>query len=250
MKRYLLFLLSVLLVACAPASNPATEPAQGGKGSVVTEVKVIEQSNQFEEGGTLVAILDADHSSLAVIGASFLEGLDVKAGDILAVSHAGIFLESYPEQFGSVQKVEKVREEPDQVGLVYRQYEERAKADPVLVQGISELGLNIKQAENLSEIEKRAILWKFESQGLTIFEGTMDELTQQGMIDEQLFWKDDKGAFFEFVTKEVGDDKTKVVFDTRLWRTGMASLGSEGVTATWADGEWTEDGGSHYISMK
>ena len=255
MKKIGILFLAFLLIGCTnPAGEtteaPGTEPTEVTEESVVSEVKVIEKSDIFEEGGALVALLDPKHSTLATLSAVQLGGVEAKPGDVLTVTHAGIFLESYPEQFGSVQKVEKAREEPDQVGLVWGVYEIFAKADPVLVDGIIELGLDLKNAHNLLEIEKRALLWKFESVDRTVIEGTFEELKEQGYITGELSWKEGKGAFFQFSTTTVNEEKTELVFDTRLWKTGMASLGSDGVTAKWENGTWTQEGGSHYISKR
>lgn len=247
MKRYLFFLVTILLVACAKPADPVTEPVDE---SIIIEVKVIEMNDLFNPGGALVATLEEPHGSLAVLSQTQLDGLEVKPGDILAVTHDGIVLESFPVQFGSVRKVEKLREEPDQVGLICRQFTSRAEADPALTEGSVELGVDIRNADNLREIEKRAVLWKLESQEFTIIEGTFDELKEQGYILPVLAWKDNKGSFFRFATREVNEDKTKVVFDTQLWVSGKASLGSNGVTAIWEKGVWTETGGEHYISER
>lgn len=93
--------------------------------------------------------------------------------------------------------MEKVREEPDQFGLVMTVFDALAE-DSALLSGIAKIGVDLSEADNLTEAEKRALLWQWESQREEeILPGTFDELAEQGEIDkENLVWEE--GVLFSF----------------------------------------------------
>lgn len=254
MKKWMVLLVAAFLIGCVKPDvqtpGDSETPVETGEDSVVTEVKVIRAVDIFQPGGMLVVTMDPDHETLAVLSNEYTKDETVKPGDVLAVTHAGVFLESYPEQFGSVHGVEKVREEPDQTGLVTKIFDEFSESDPALVQGIQKIGVDLSQADNLSEIEKRAVLWHIGNKAeAELIEGTYDELVAQGHIDDEILAFED-GVFFEFIVNESNTDKTELNYDTRLWASGTGALYSQDVDAVWENGAWTLTGGSHFISVR
>ncbi|MGI6440928.1 MAG: hypothetical protein GX291_08515 [Tissierellia bacterium] len=260
MKKILILFVLVILVGCTPTDTPGseapgtekpegipTEPA--AEDTVVTEVKVMMPVDVFNPGGLLAVTLEPEHSTLVVLPARAVETMEVKPGDVLAVTHAGIFLESYPLQFGSVKEVEKVREEPDQFGLVMTVFDALAE-DSALLSGIAKIGVDLSEADNLTEAEKRALLWQWESQREEeILPGTFDELAEQGEIDkENLVWEE--GVLFSFAANAADAAKKELTYEAQMWRSGTGAVGTKNAKAVWENGAWTRTGGEHYVSKQ
>lgn len=262
MKKWIAFVLAALLLtgcttgktpeATEPQTEPTTaepitDPGEETEKLEVLKVKVVltdEDDGVFRPGDALVVTMNETGGSLAVLSREQRNNLDVKPGDILEVTHIGVFLESHPQQFGSVRNVEVIGNEPDRVGLVMQVFDEFWKAQNRDKEPET-LAVDLSPATAWMTGEKQAVIWSLtERTEAYILESTFDQLVEDGQIDkEKLVWNGN-GVLFEFVIQEEPEEG-KIVFDAKLWRGGTDSLFSEGVTAVWKDGKWETSGGTH-----
>ncbi len=92
--------------------------------------------------------------------------------------------------------------------------------DPALREKISYIGFDLSSTSLTGE-EKAALMEEFAgSRKLEPLEGTFEELTEAGYIDEEnLYWED--GCLLTITEKE--SDEQGVTFDAQIWRSGLGA---------------------------
>ncbi|MBR5533231.1 MAG: hypothetical protein IKU62_00060 [Ruminiclostridium sp.] len=183
-----------------------------------------------EEDGTLL-LAQADGRKADVFTASCREAdirfqdpsrTEIEDGDLVVIGFDGDIMETYPAQLGEVEAVWVQAEGFDDTAqLCLEVFQDLAEEDAALAHGAQMIGLDLSQTA-LSPAEQSAVALLLEwDTGLTVVQGTMEELGDQGYIDmENLYWEE--GYFLSFTETERTD--TSLTFSAQLWKSGLGAL--------------------------
>lgn len=228
MKKYLCLLVLCLgLTACNQRDLPLEETVEfvAPPGASSLSCRVME-----EKDGSLV-LAQVDGGKAAVFTASCREAelkfedpgrTKIEEGDLVEVIFDGGIQETYPAQLGSVLEVWVKAEGFDDSAMLYLDvFKDMVGEDSALAHDAQMIGLDLSQtALSPAEQSAAALLLEWDT-GLTVLEGTMEELAAQGYIDmENLYWED--GYFLSATEKERTD--TGLTFSAQLWRSGLGAL--------------------------
>ena len=245
MKKLLLILVLCLgLTACNEQDLPLEETVEfiAPPGAAVMTCRVMAE----EEGSLLLA--KADGGKADVFTASCREAevrfedparTEIQEGDLVEIIFGGDIMETYPAQLGNVQEVWVWAEGfDDTANLCLEVFEDLAEEDAALAHGAKIIGLDLSQTA-LSPAEQSAVALLLEwDTGLTVVQGTMEELGDQGYIDmENLYWEE---GYFLSVTEEERTD-TSLTFSAQLWKSGLGALFYADCTTTRTpNGPWSD----------
>lgn len=193
------------------------------------------------------------------------ETAGLQNGMLLAITHGGIILETYPAQFGDVREILVPDSGMDNLCELYlKVLDDLWEVDPALNADITELGVDLSSTR-LSESEQAAVALSFgEAHGLFPIQGTYRELAEQGYINqEQLYWEN--GCLFSITEQDLqsveesgnsgtsspvpGAQKT-LTFNAQKWRSGTgAYFFTDCTSIRSASGTWDSyTVGGHAIS--
>ena len=245
MKKWLLILVLCLgLTACNEQDLPLEETVEfiAPPGAATMTCRVME-----EEDGTLL-LAQVDGGKADIFTASCREAdvrfqdstrTEIQAGDLVVIGFDGDIMETYPAQLGEVQAVwVQAQGFDDTVALCLEVFGDLAEEDAALAHGAQMIGLDLSQTA-LSPAEQSAVTLLLEwDTGLTVVQGTMEELGDQGYIDmENLYWED--GYFLSFTETERTD--TSLTFSAQLWKSGLGALFyADCTTARTPNGPWSD----------
>ena len=172
----------------------------------------------------------------------------IQPGDLVQVGCSGAVLETYPAQLGDVEGLLVKAEGFDDLCALYLTVlQDLWGEDSALNEGVVQLGLDLSQTR-LSPAEQGALgvalSWQLD---LPVLQGTMEELTDQGVIDgENLTWAD--GLLLSI--READPAAQDLTFTAEKWRGGLAAYLYTDCTAHQTrDGSWSEyTVGAHAIS--
>ena len=131
-------------------------------------------------------------------------------------------METYPAQPCGVEEIWVWADGfEDTAVLCLEVFEDLAEEDAALAHGAKIIGLDLSQTA-LSPAEQSAVALLLEwDTGLTVVQGTMEELGDQGYIDmENLYWEE--GYFLSFTETERTD--TSLTFSAQLWKSGLGAM--------------------------
>lgn len=243
----LALLLALTLAGCG--QEPAEQAAPSGQAQVTCRVVA-------DQEGTLV-LARADGTGHDVYALSLADTpvryedpdqTAVQPGDLVQVGYSGAVLETYPAQLGGVEGLLVKAEGFDDLCALYLTVlQDLWGEDSALNEGVVQLGLDLSQTR-LSPAEQGALGvalgWQLD---LPVLQGTMEELTDQGVIDgENLTWVD--GLLLSI--READPAAQDLTFTAEKWRGGLAAYLYTDCTAHQTrDGSWSEyTVGAHAIS--
>ena len=228
MKKWLLILVLCLgLTACNEQDLPLEETVEfiAPPGAATMSCRVMEE----EDGNLLLAKVDGGKAALFTTSCKDVQvkyqdptRTEIQAGDLVVIGFDGDIMETYPAQLGEVEAVWVQAEGfDDTAALCLEVFEDLAEEDAALAHGAKIIGLDLSQTA-LSPAEQSAVALLLEwDTGLTVVQGTMEELGDQGYIDmENLFWED--GYFLSFTETE--RTATALTFSAQLWKSGLGAL--------------------------
>lgn len=216
MKKYLCLLVLCLgLTACSQRDLPGEETAEfiapPGAATMTCRVMVEEDGSlilaETNEDGSLIL---AETSKADVFTASCQEAevkfenparTEIREGDLVEIIFDGGIMETYPAQLGSVLEVwVKAEGFDDSAALYLEVLDDMVGEDSALAHDAQIIGLDLSRtALSPAEQSAAALLLEWDT-GLTVLEGTWEELVEQGYIDgENLYWED---GYFLSVTEE------------------------------------------------
>lgn len=236
----------LLLTGCGPASSPAASPSDPSTPALSGPVDSPPWFATYRvvDGADSGTLLLAEYGGSGVFRLE-VQDLEVDApiedGQLINIYFEDI-LETYPAQFGGVSKVEHTETaRDDRCGLYLQVLEDLWNTDPGLNDDITELGVDLSQAGDLSESERAAVAWRFgELHGMVPLTGTWEELCDQGYIDEDLLiWE--QGCLFTV-------KGTAESFSGEKWRSGLGAYFFLDCTGTGRGGVWSYAIGAEAIS--
>ncbi len=237
MKKLMLIALALALLAglaaCAKAEPPAEE--------TTLRVKIIEVNDRSllvaEEGGDLYTV----GTENAEITTSVL----LKPGMTVEISYGGDVAESYPMQLTGATRISSVADGGDLVGLYLQIAEDLWRdAEGGLTFDIDTVAFNLSEAQNLSRGEKNALLYLASGKfGYETVEGTIDELREQGYIEDMWF---PHGVLFNFYNMTFEGDS--FAFAAQIWRSGEGAIIYGECKASLTNGIWSYEPGGWAIS--
>ena len=245
MKKLLLILVLCLgLTACNEQDLPLEETVDFTMppGAAAMTCRVMEE----EDGSLLLAKADGGKADIFTTSCKDVQvkyqdpaRTEIQAGDLVVIGFDGDIMETYPAQLGNVQEVWVWAEGFDDTAVLCLEvFEDLAEEDAALAQGAKIIGLDLSQTA-LSPAEQSAVALLLEwDTGLTVVQGTMEELGDQGYIDmENLYWEE---GYFLSVTEEERTD-TSLTFSAQLWKSGLGALFYADCTVTrQPNGPWEE----------
>lgn len=122
-------------------------------------------------------------------------------------------------------------------------------SDKVLNNDMDVIGLDLSGALNLSDDQKAAVSDAVaEKYGMTVVNGTWDELADKGYIDrDKLLFAD--GALISVTADEKSVKDDSFTFDAEKWRSGTGAIFYTGCRAArGSDGSWSWEPGGFAIS--
>lgn len=169
----------------------------------------------------------------------------IQPGKIVAVSHSGMVMETYPAQIAPVQI--QLKDEPvSAVSLYTKVLEELYKEDPGLNENIRILAFDFTKAASLTPAEKSALCyWMGTVYQKETLEGTFEQLCQEGYIDKEAMYFPD-GLLFS-ISDTVAENGT-VKFSVSKWRSGLGAYGWNNCTAQRGEAGWAYETGDAWIS--
>ncbi|MBR2491483.1 MAG: hypothetical protein IKB65_08390 [Ruminiclostridium sp.] len=228
MKKYLCLLtLCLLLTACNQRDLPGEETAEfiAPPGAATMTCRVMEE----EDGTLLLAQVDGRKYDVFTTSCRDVEvkfedpaRTEIEEGDLVEIIFDGSVMETYPAHPSGVEEIWVWADGYDDTARLYLEvFEVMVEEDSALAHDADLIGLDLSET-TLSPAEQSAaaLLLEWET-GLTVLEGTWEELVDQGYIDgENLYWED--GYFLSATEKERTD--TGLVFSAQLWRSGLGAL--------------------------
>lgn len=156
-------------------------------------------------------------------------------GMIVEIGFDGTVLETWPAQI-HVDSVTVKERQTDYFTLYYQILEDILREDEGLNSDVSKFGFDLSGVTALSEAEKDLLSFEFSSaHEMEALQGTVQELMDEGIIDEeQLYWED--GVHFKIEEEKVEDGK--VEFSVEKWRSGLGAVGYENTASKDANGQW------------
>ena len=228
MKKWLLILVLCLgLTACNEQDLPLEETVEfiAPPGAATMTCRVMEEEN----GNLFLAKVDGGKADLFTTSCKDVQvkyqdpaRTEIQAGDLVVIGFDGDIMETYPAQLGEVEAVWVQAEGFDDTASLYLEvFADMAEEDAALAHGATTIGLDLSQTA-LSPVEQSAVALLLEwDTGLTVVQGTMEELGDQGYIDmENLYWEE--GYFLSFTETERTD--TSLTFSAQLWKSGLGAM--------------------------
>ena len=228
MKKWLLILVLCLgLTACNEQDLPLEETVEfiAPPGAATMTCRVMEE----EEGTLLLAKVDGGKADLFTASCKDVQvkyqdptRTEIQAGDLVVIGFDGDIMETYPARLGEVEAVWVQAEGfDDTAALCLEVFEDLAEEDAALAHDAQMIGLDLSQtALSPAEQSAAALLLEWDT-GLTVLEGTWEELVEQGYIDmENLYWEE--GYFLSLTETERTD--TSLTFSAQLWKSGLGAM--------------------------
>ncbi|MBQ2926203.1 MAG: hypothetical protein IJE03_05190 [Ruminiclostridium sp.] len=245
MKKLLcLLLLSLTLTACNQRDLPLEETEEfiAPPGAATMSCRVMEE----EDGSLLLAQVDGRAWDVFTTSSREVEvkfedpaRTEIEEGDLVEIIFDGTVMETYPAQLGNIQEIWVWADGFDDTAMLYLEvFEDMVEEDAALAHDADMIGLDLSETA-LSPAEQAAAALLLEGEtGLTVLEGTWEELVDQGYIDgENLYWED---GYFLSATETQRTD-TGLTFSAQLWRSGLGALFySDCNTGREVNGPWEE----------
>lgn len=184
-------------------------------------------------------------SILENAGGQAIEIKDLKPKMIVDLTWNGMVQESYPAQFSYDRLKDTGETGSDTLTLYKHLIEELAAVDPGLNDGIKQSYFDFTKIDTLSDAEKEGLAYMcgsyFNVWGSL---ATREELAADGILDPQ------KGLVDSILItiEEISVEENTIKLNAEKYRSGTGAYYFHDVTATYKDGEYTYEIGSHMIS--
>lgn len=167
---------------------------------------------------------------------SLVELKDVVPGMLLGISYDGNILESYPCQLGEVGYVYTAGKQEVLADFYFALVDLIYQQDPALNDGITEITLDLDGVNNLSQIEKQALIYLVYNQyGKEVYQDNREGLLANGALDTN-------GTHYEngvlIKITDTGVQNGTFTFTLEKWRSALGAIGAHGATANKIDGAW------------
>lgn len=234
-------LLALTLWACGDRDLPAgsSRPPESSSPSVSASAAVMEMKLCTVNGQRVRGVSLSEPYSEAYDFSCTPEqvtgGETLLPGMVVEIGFDGTVLETWPAQI-QVDSVTVKERQTDYFTLYYQILEDILREDEGLNSDVSKFGFDLSGVTALSEAEKNLLSFEFASaHQMEALQGTVQELMDQGIIDEeQLYWED--GVHFKIEEEKVEDGK--VTFSVEKWRSGLGAVGYENTASKDANGQW------------
>ncbi len=267
MKVLPIILIMVILSGCGVAdtsnkgSNPIVKKQTGSnkddkvgdkvhfKGEILQNKERLlvapdPKSNEFKSSDKMsVGLTDAVVTNMQ---GKKMKVEDLKTGDIIEITYNGVIMESYPAQIGafSVKLVGHNKITDGYLAMIDDIYQE----DSGLNGNIKMIAVDTSGWTGLEANAKKIVLERMNLKyNLDIKEGTMDELSAQGIIDKKnLIFKD--GILITISHMQLSKDNDEISYSISKWRSGTGAIGSDNARAKWNGKAWDIKKGDVWIS--
>lgn len=250
---YSIFALAILLLICsacgegAPAGTPSSSipAASVSSGSAASlEVKICSVTNNTVRGvgaGGQEEAYSFSYTKEQLTGAE-----ELLPGMVVEISFDGNVMETWPAQI-QVETVTLKERQTDYFSLYKKVLDELYEEDSGLNNGAEYFGFDLAEVSALSTGEKALLAFDFSTEhNATPLEGTLQELMEQGYVnEEELYWEN--GVHFTINEEKIEGDT--VSCSVRKWKGGLGAVGYP-VRATWEEQEgWSfEEMGTVWMS--
>ena len=269
------YLCLCLLASCAAGAGGSTGISAEDQEENTTFCRVVSEEGGTlllaEMGSTAVFTLPLEEQDMTLDGEDFDPSAPGAygalpagslAGTTVQVTHQGGFRETWPVQFSEVTALAFSTEEFNDLCVLYRQVlEDLWAVDEGLNNDLTEVGVDLS-GTSLSYTERMAVAYDFGiDHGVTVVEGTWEELLERGYItgepiegsDDALFYQWEDGCLFTieesdepvvFSMPSLGPGEAvpgydAVRFDAKKWRSSLGAYVFSGCTAV-------SDGAGHW----
>lgn len=217
-----------------------TEVIDVNSDNVILNCKVVSKENN----SLLVMGLTDSYTSLYTILGQYKEFSELQEGDIINILFDGNILETYPAQIGNIDKIVKVESSDNLVNMFVDVIMQLYNEDTGLNSGINVITFDMTEVENLSNLEKEAIIYKVWCEtGIEINFGTHQELLDDGQITENGY---DKGLLFKVKTEDTVDNSFN--FSISKYRGPLGAYFYVNCKATKIENVWNYSIGEEMIS--
>ncbi len=205
---------------------------------------------KMEKDMLFVAI--AEEKDICQVSTNAFKGdfTQIEPGDMVEIGFSGVVLDIYPEIIANPDYVIFTEKGEDFVGLYYNILLDLIKVDPALNSDINFMALDLTEDENLTESEKKALLYLLWNK--TQIETRM--ATYDDLIAENLISIDKDTRFAEMKNgilvnlKSTKAEKDSFAFSVQKWRSSLGAYGFVDCTAKKEDGKWSYIVGGEMVS--
>ncbi len=246
-KRYgIILALLAALIFTGCQTKRAEKPAKTNlelakeKAEAVLEAKVIKK----QKDAYLIVNREEDGKAAELYTMKSEE--ELTEGELVNIYYNGIILESYPCQLPEIYAIEKVGKEDCLVSLYLDIFQELYEEDSGLNSDIKEIGVNVKNVKNLTEMEKEALIYLIgRAWNLEAFATDYEALKAEGRLSEDGYYYEEGILFTVEATEE---EKNSFSFSAEKWRSGLGAIGYSNGRAKKENGKWSYEPGDFWIS--
>ncbi len=132
----------------------------------------------------------------------------------------------------------------DKVGAYTTVIDKLYVEDTALNHKIKYIAVDTSSIINLNDEEKTALLQEIESYGYTVLDMTIEELKEEGYVEDLYF---EEGILFEIEDEPIKGNS--ITMDISKWRSGLGAIGYDGTVVTYKNEKWEiETQGAAWIS--
>lgn len=205
---------------------------------------------KMEKDMLLVAI--SEEKDICQVSTSAFIGdiTQIEPGDMVEIGFNGVVLDIYPEIIANPDYVISTVKGEDFVGLYYKILLDLFEVDPALNSDINLIALNLSEEENLTDSEKKALLYLLWNQTqIETRMATYDDLIAENLISIEKgtgFAKMENGIWVDM--KSTKAEKDMFTFSVQKWRSSLGAYGFVDCTAKKEDGKWSYIVGGEMMS--
>lgn len=171
---------------------------------------------------------------------------ELKIGDMIRITYNGMIAESYPAQISAtaIQVIGHNNLIDGYLAIIDDIYQE----DPGLNGDITMIAVDTTEWIDITILEKEMILTEINKRyEVEVREGTFDQLSEEGLIDEENLYFP-KGILIKISEIKINEDKDVIKYAIEKWRSGLGAIGSDDAKAKFDGAEWNISKGNTWIS--
>lgn len=257
--KFMVFILISSLIFCSgctrdksmdgfPPNNPSSETVYTSpkKSQQIITGKVIKIENE------MILISDTMGNGLYQINfPAYTGGIsDINPGDLVEVGFDGMILEMYPAIVANPDYVILIEKGEDFVNFYCEILVDLFQTDPGLNSDISFIALDLTEDKNLSESEKKALLYLlWNATQIETRLATYDNLLSENLVtidSETKFAQISNGILMKLESSKA--DKNRFTFTAEKWRSSLGAFWFTDCNAKKTNGQWSYTIGQEIIS--